>query len=85
MMGSSLLREPTASGVIDINIFSVIDLTKLFVRERVSVRKPGIIISIGSIVANSGYRGWRFTTRAKGALKSMTKAMARDGLQGTSI
>lgn len=71
--GADSIRE-----LIDINIFSVIYLTKLFVRERLAVRKPGIIVSIGSIVANRGYRGLAVYSASKGALKSMTQAMARE-------
>jgi len=71
--GTNSLRH-----LVDVNIFSVLYLTKLYVRERLAVRKPGIVVSIGSIVANHGYRGLAAYSASKGALSSMTRAMARE-------
>ncbi|MEM7557737.1 MAG: SDR family oxidoreductase [Planctomycetota bacterium] len=64
--------------LLDVNLYSVIYLSKLFVRERLAVRKPGVVITIGSIVANRGYRGLAVYSATKGALTSLTQSMARE-------
>lgn len=64
--------------LIDVNLVSVLHLTKLYVRERLAVRRPGIVLTIGSIVADRGYRGLAVYSATKGALSSMTRSLARE-------
>jgi 3-oxoacyl-[acyl-carrier protein] reductase len=64
--------------LVRVNCTSVLALTKLYVRERLALRKAGNVVTIGSIVAIRGYRGLAVYGATKGALISMTKAMARE-------
>lgn len=64
--------------MLNTNVFSVIYLTKLYLRGRLSVRKGGAIVSISSIISIRGFSGLATYSATKGALNSMTKALARE-------
>jgi 3-oxoacyl-[acyl-carrier protein] reductase len=64
--------------ILKVNVISVLYLTKLFVRERLAARRPGVVVTIGSIIANRGYRGLAAYSASKGALTSMTRSLARE-------
>jgi 3-oxoacyl-[acyl-carrier protein] reductase len=64
--------------MLQVNLAGVLHLTKLFLRQRLAVRRSGIIITISSIVAHRGYRGLIVYSATKGALVSMTRALARE-------
>lgn len=64
--------------IVQVNLVSTIYITKLFVRERLAVRKPGVVIMIGSIVSMRGYRGLAVYSATKGALGSLTRSLARE-------
>lgn len=60
------------------NLISTIYLTKLFLRERLAIRRSGIVLTIGSIVSIRGYRGLAVYSATKGALGSLTRSLARE-------
>jgi 3-oxoacyl-[acyl-carrier protein] reductase len=64
--------------MLQVNLASVIRLTKLFIRGRLAERKPGVVVSIGSIVAHHGFAGLAVYSATKGALVSMTRSLARE-------
>jgi len=64
--------------IIQTNLVSTIYLTKLFLRERLAVRQPGVVVTIGSIVSTRGYRGLAVYSATKGALGSFTRSLARE-------
>ena len=64
--------------MIDVNLTSVICLTKFWVRERLRVRKTGSCVTISSIVSNTGFSGLSVYSATKGATNSLTKTLARE-------
>jgi len=64
--------------VVRVNLSSVLYLTKLYTRARLAARKPGTVVTIGSITAIRGFSGLAVYGATKGALVSMTKALARE-------
>lgn len=64
--------------ILDVNIYSVIYLTKLYLRARLSKKLPGNIISISSIISIRGFSGLAAYSATKGAINSMTKSLARE-------
>lgn len=64
--------------MICINLSSTIYLTKLFLRERLAVRKSGVVVMIGSIVSIRGYRGLAVYSATKAALGGLTRSLARE-------
>lgn len=64
--------------IINVNLTSILYLTKLYIRERLAIRQPGNVVTIGSIVASRGYRGLAAYSASKGALAAMTRALARE-------
>jgi 3-oxoacyl-[acyl-carrier protein] reductase len=64
--------------MLDVNIFSAIYLTKLYLRGRMPTRRGGSIVSISSIISIRGFSGLATYSASKGALNSMTKALARE-------
>ena len=61
-----------------VNLFSVVYLTKLFVRARLARRQGGVVVTIASVAARRGYRGLSVYGATKGALLSMTRSLARE-------
>ena len=69
-----------------VNLSAVIYLTKLFLRERLAVRKSGVVVMIGSIVALRGYRGLAVYSATKAALNGLTRSLAREmGAKGFRV
>jgi 3-oxoacyl-[acyl-carrier protein] reductase len=64
--------------MIDTNVLSVIYLTKLYLRQRLQRRKSGKVVTISSIISIRGFSGLATYSATKGALNSMTKALARE-------
>jgi len=64
--------------VIEVNLLSVINLTKKYLRLRMQQRRSGNIITISSIISLSGFSGLAVYSATKGALNSFTKALARE-------
>jgi 3-oxoacyl-[acyl-carrier protein] reductase len=64
--------------VLRVNLLSVLHLTKLYIRARLAERKPGAVVTIGSIIAIRGYAGLAAYSASKGGLISMTQALARE-------
>lgn len=64
--------------MLEVNLFSVLYLTKLYVRERMTMKKPGVVVTISSIISERGFAGLSTYAATKGALNSMTRALARE-------
>jgi 3-oxoacyl-[acyl-carrier protein] reductase len=64
--------------VLDINIFSALYLTKLYLRNRLVTKKGGSVVSISSIVSIRGFSGLAAYSATKGAVNSMTRSLARE-------
>lgn len=64
--------------MLDVNVFSAIYLTKLYLRGRLPTRQGGSVVSISSIISIRGFSGLATYSATKGALNSMTKALARE-------
>ncbi|MDB4330365.1 SDR family oxidoreductase [bacterium] len=64
--------------MININLTSVLYLTKLWLRARMSKGKKGSCVSISSIISERGFSGLSVYSATKGALNSMTKSLARE-------
>ena len=64
--------------MLETNVFSVIYLTKLYLRLRLQARKRGSVVSVSSIISIRGFSGLATYSATKGAINSMTKALARE-------
>jgi 3-oxoacyl-[acyl-carrier protein] reductase len=64
--------------VLQVNLVSVLYLTKLYIRARLGERKSGSVVTISSIIAIRGYSGLAAYSASKGGLVSMTQALARE-------
>jgi 3-oxoacyl-[acyl-carrier protein] reductase len=64
--------------VLRVNLLSVMSLTKWFLRGRLAVRRPGVIVNIGSIVAIRGYSGLAAYSASKAGLEGLTRSLARE-------
>lgn len=72
--------------MVTVNLVSVVYLTKVYIRERLANRKSGVIVNVGSVVSNRGYRGLAVYSATKGGLNSFTRALAREmGAKGFRI
>jgi 3-oxoacyl-[acyl-carrier protein] reductase len=71
--GSNSIRE-----MLDVNLFSVLYLTKLYIRQRLGVRKKGVVVTISSIISERGFSGLSTYAATKAALNSMTRSLARE-------
>jgi 3-oxoacyl-[acyl-carrier protein] reductase len=65
-------------GMINVNLTSVIYLTKLWLRERMRENNKGSCVSISSIISDRGFSGLSVYSATKGALNSMTRSLARE-------
>ena len=72
MIGQKLVQD-----VININVFSVINMIQL-VNKVMSRRKAGSIINISSIVGVEGAAGQLVYSASKGAVAALTKAAAKE-------
>jgi len=64
--------------MLQVNLASVIHLTKLYLRERLAERKPGVVVTISSVAAQQGFAGLSVYSATKGALVSLTRSLARE-------
>ena len=64
--------------VINVNLVSVLNLTKLYLRNRLKERKGGSIINISSIIGIRGYSGLAAYSASKAGLDGMTRSLARE-------
>lgn len=64
--------------MLDVNVFSAIYLTKLYLRNRMPQRRGGSVVSISSIISIRGFSGLATYSATKGALNSMTTSLARE-------
>ena len=60
------------------NLISTLVLTKRYVRERLRVRKSGIIVNISSIIGIRGYAGLAAYSASKAGMDGMTRSLARE-------
>jgi len=64
--------------LININLISIICLTKLYIRKRLADKKSGTIVNVGSIIGIRGYKGLAVYSATKAALDGFTRALARE-------
>ncbi len=64
--------------VIQVNLTSVMVLTKLYVRARLGARRTGNVVTISSIVGRRGFSGLAAYGASKAGVESMTRALARE-------
>lgn len=64
--------------MLDVNLFSVLCLTKLYLRCRLPTRQGGSVVSISSIISIRGFSGLATYSATKGGMNSMTRALARE-------
>jgi 3-oxoacyl-[acyl-carrier protein] reductase len=64
--------------MIDTNLTSVIILTKLWIRNRMQVRKLGSCVSISSIISERGFSGLSTYAATKAGLDALTRSLARE-------
>ena len=64
--------------LVHINLLGTIFLSKYFLRARLRVRKPGIIVNVGSIIGIRGYSGLAVYSATKAGLDGFTRALARE-------
>ena len=64
--------------LIDVNLTSVIYLTKIYLRIRLSRKLKGNIINISSIVSERGFSGIAVYSATKSALNGFTRSLARE-------
>ena len=71
--GTSNIKE-----LLDVNLYSVIYLTKMYIRHRMQKRLSGSVIFISSIISIRGYSGLAVYSATKGALNSFCSSLARE-------
>lgn len=64
--------------LIEVNLTALITLTKLYIRSRLTCRKPGIIVNISSIIGIRGYSGLAVYSATKAGVDAFTRALARE-------
>lgn len=64
--------------LIDVNLTSVIYLTKMYLRARLAKKLKGSIINISSIVSERGFSGIAVYSATKSALNGLTRSLARE-------
>lgn len=64
--------------IIDVNLTSILILTKLYIRQRLTNKQPGVIVNVSSIIGIRGYAGLAAYSASKGGLDAMTRALARE-------
>ena len=84
-----ILATQGSSGIsrlIDVNLTSILQLTKQYIRARLARRLGGNIISISSIIGVRGYAGLAAYSASKAGLDGMTRALAREmGAKGFRV
>lgn len=71
--GADSIRE-----MLEVNLLSILLLTKRYMKERMLVRKSGNVVTVSSIISRRGFAGLATYSATKGALNSMTQALARE-------
>lgn len=72
--------------IIDVNLTSILILTKAYIRQRLTNKRPGVIVNVSSIIGIRGYAGLAAYSASKGGLDAMTRALAREmGSKGFRI
>ncbi len=71
--GTESIRE-----MIEVNLLSVLLLTKRYLKERLAQRKSGNVVTVSSIISRRGFSGLATYSATKGALNSMTQSLARE-------
>jgi 3-oxoacyl-[acyl-carrier protein] reductase len=66
------------AATIGVNLVSVLQLTKRYLRLRLAQREPGVIVSVSSIIGVRGYSGLAAYSASKGGIDAMTRALARE-------
>ncbi len=80
-----LFGDDDIDRLIDVNLKGPVYLTKRCVRI-MNVQRSGKIISIGSIVARSGYAGLSVYSATKAAIEGFTRSLARElGERGITV
>jgi 3-oxoacyl-[acyl-carrier protein] reductase len=64
--------------MIDTNLTATIRITKLYIRERLAQGLGGSVVFISSVCSIRGYAGLAVYAATKGALNSLTQALARE-------
>lgn len=64
--------------IIQINLVSAINLTKVFLREKLKQRRPGVVLNISSIIGVRGYAGLAAYSASKAGLDGLTRSLARE-------
>lgn len=64
--------------VISVNLTSLAILTKLYLRSRLAVRKPGVIVNVSSIISIRGYSGLAVYSATKAGIDGLTRSLARE-------
>jgi 3-oxoacyl-[acyl-carrier protein] reductase len=64
--------------MISVNLTSIINLTKFYLRLRLKKRLNGNVVTISSIISQRGFAGLSTYAATKGALNSLTLALARE-------
>jgi 3-oxoacyl-[acyl-carrier protein] reductase len=64
--------------MLEVNLNSVLYLTKFWLRERLRKREDGSCVTISSIISQNGFSGLSVYSATKGALNSMVKSLARE-------
>lgn len=64
--------------IIDINLTSLAILTKNYLRSRLAIRKPGVIVSVSSIIGIRGYSGLAVYSATKAGIDGLTRSLARE-------
>lgn len=72
------LPEPEMEKMLSVNLMGALSLTRHCLRKMLLSKSGGRILSIGSIVANRGYKGLAVYSATKSALEGMTRSLARE-------
>lgn len=70
--------ERAIAEVIEVNLTMALIVTRRYVRERLRVRRPGIIVNVASIVSIRGYAGLAAYSASKAGLDGMSRSLARE-------
>lgn len=64
--------------IISVNLTSLAILTKLYLRSRLAIRKPGVIVNVSSIISTRGYSGLAVYSATKAGIDGLTRSLARE-------
>lgn len=74
----AIQSEQSIQEIIQVNLISTLILSKKYIRERLKVKKSGIIINISSIISIRGYAGLSTYAATKAGIDGMTRSLARE-------